>query len=284
MDFGLFFAVLWRSRWLVLGGAVLGLVLAVLSYGQPSFSGGKPTLKPRGTEVWQSESQLLISQAGFPYGQGANPNQTSLSNLAPVYATLANGNAVQAEIHRQVALPGKVKATESLDVAISSALPFVILTATASTREDATKLAVGAASIFQAYVTGRQASGRIPGAQRVQLSVVQSGANTKLVEGHKLSIPILVFVAVLIGAMALVFLKESARQRVAAELGGVPADADRVPVDAGHAPADVSPLQARAGEAASASDHGGEYAGTNNGGDVVIHRDPAVQQAGDRRW
>jgi hypothetical protein len=278
MDIGLFFAVLWRSRWLVLGGAVLGLVLAALSYGQPSFAGGKPSLKPRGAEVWQSESQLLISQAGFPYGQGANPNQTSLSNLAPVYATLANGNAVQAEIHRQVALPGKVKATESLDVAISSALPFVILTATAPTSADATKLAVGAASIFQAYVAGQQASGRIPAAQRVQLSVVQSGANTKLVEGHKLSIPILVFLAVLIGVMALVFLKEGARQRVAAELGHV---SDEDGAGRGVLADDAPPLQARAG-ATSASGRG-EYAGTN-GGDVLVHRDPAAVQAGDRHW
>ncbi|MGO9760379.1 MAG: hypothetical protein ACLP1Q_03840, partial [Solirubrobacteraceae bacterium] len=202
---------------------VLGVVLATLSYGTPSFSGGKPTLQPRGAEVWHSESQLLITQSHFPYGQAptATAPQTTLSNLSPVYATLANGTAIQAEIHQQFGASASVKATESLDPAISSALPFVILTASAPAKSAATQLAQGAAVIVRNYVEHHQVAGKIPGPERIALSIIQSGGNTKLVEGHEKTVPILVFMAILIGVLALVFLKESAHPRVALETGRV---------------------------------------------------------------
>ncbi len=68
MDLSLFFSVLRRYKRVLLGGFVLATVLAILSYGQPTFSHGKPILVPRGPEVWQSQSQLLIAYQNDPYG------------------------------------------------------------------------------------------------------------------------------------------------------------------------------------------------------------------------
>ncbi len=227
MDARLFLAVLSRSKWLVLAGALLGAVLAVLAYGTPSLSGGTPTLKPRGTEVWQSESQLLITQPGFPYGRAGFVNQPTLAALSPVYATLANGSAVQAEIAQRLdigrpGVTGSVQATEALDVGTSSGLPFVNLIATAPTRNGAVHLVDGAALILQAYVARLQTAGGVPAKQRIELAIVKSGTGTTMVRGPKASVAILVFLAVLIATLALVFLKEGARPRVAAELGRVP--------------------------------------------------------------
>jgi capsular polysaccharide biosynthesis protein len=233
VDLSLFLAVLWRSKPLLLAGFVLGLVLAALAYGTPKFSGGLPTLAPRTAEVWQSESQLLITQADYPYGQNESPPQTSLASLSPVYATLANGAVVQSEIHKNAAgTPGKVKAGEAVDVATSSGLPFVNLVATAPTREDAERLATVAGSTFQTYVARQQALARIAPRRRVQLSAVLSAGNTKLIEGHKLSIPILVFVAVLIAIVSLIFLKENLQPRAAAHLHRLgPSVGEAPPVD-----------------------------------------------------
>jgi len=265
MDFALLVAVLWRSKWLLIAGLLLGAVLAALAYGKPSMAGGHPTLTPRKAEVWQSESQLLIAQSGFPYGQGVDGPQAALSGLSPVYATLANGNAVQAEMHQLIPGPGTVKASESVDVATSSSLPFVTLLATAPTAAQAKALAAGAASIFQTYVAHHQVSDKIPPSQRVQLSVVEAGVNTKLSEGHKYTLPILVFLAVLIGVLSIILLRENVGHRVAAELRAVPTA--EAPQELHVTPTPLAP------------EH--EYASTN-GGDALTYRDP-VESAAHRR-
>lgn len=267
MDLSLFFAVLWRSKRLVFGGVLVGVVLAVLAYGQPSLAGGKPTVIPRGAEVWQSESQLLIAQDGFPYGETTTPS-VSLSTLSPVYANVANGNLVQSEIRQQLGTVGSVKAMEVIDTAASSNLPFVTFLASAPTASRATKLAAGAAVIFQAYVARQQASAKIPRGKRVQLSIVESSTKPKLTEGHKLSIPILVFLAVLLSAISLVFLRENVRKsRVAAQLAHVPSGQ----------PANEEPTQ-RAALPSAAEDYTGaahEYASTlgSHDGSLGVLRD-----------
>jgi len=215
MDVALFLSVVWRAKRLVLAGALLAAVLAVLAYGTPSFSGGHLTVVPRSAEVWQSEAQLLIGQSSYPYRNPPEPDG-SLGSLSPIYANLANGSVVQEEIHRQFGTRATVKASEDVDLAASSFLPFVLLVATAPTATEAARLAQGAASIFEAFVTRQQVAQGVPPAHRIQLSVVQSGAKPKLAEGHKLSIPVLVFVAIMMGTVALVLIKDNVRRREAA--------------------------------------------------------------------
>ncbi len=271
MDLGLFLAVLWRSRRLMLAGVLLAVVLAVLSYGTPGFSGGKPALEPRGAEVWQSESQLLIAQAGFPYREPPEATEPArnLGSLSPIYANLANGGLVQSEIRQQLGPLGTVKASEDIDLAASSFLPFVNIVATASTPAKATRLAAGAASIFQAFVARQQALNNIPPSRRIQLSVVDPGDRATLSEGHKLSIPVLVFVAVLIGVMSFVLLRENVRPRVAAATGRLaselPPELPLQPLSEPHAGTEP---RARHGHASSIGAHDGEG---------VVHRDPAVR-------
>jgi ribosomal protein L35AE/L33A len=212
MDISLVLIVLWRAKRLVIAGAVLAAVLAVLSYGTPGFSGGRPTLTPHSAEVWQSEAQLLIGQSAYPYRQAGTEPDGSLGSLSPIYANIANGSVMQAEIRRQLGTRGKVKATEDVDLAASSFLPFVNIIATAPTSAEAARFAQGTASIFEAFVTREQVAQGVPASRRIRLSVVQSGASPKLAEGHKLSIPVLVFVAVMMGAVALVLIKENIRR------------------------------------------------------------------------
>jgi hypothetical protein len=272
MDLSLFLAVLWRSKRLVFGGLFLGVVLAVLAYGQPSFAGGKPKLVPRGAEVWQSESQLLIAQAGFPYGETTTTTPSvSLNTLSPVYANVANGNLIQSEIRQQLGTVGTVKANEVIDAAASTNLPFVTFVASAPTGSLATKLAAGAAVIFQAYVARQQASAKIPRDRRVQLSIVESGTKPKLVEGHKLSIPILVFLAVMLSAISLVLMRENVRKSRAA------AQREHAPFD--DAPYEQTAHEPHVGVSAPASGYTSvphEYATalSSHDGGVGIHRNP----------
>jgi hypothetical protein len=293
MDLSLFFAVVWRSKRLLLAGVALGAVLALLAYGQPTLSGGKPTLKPRGSEVWQSESQLLIAQAGFPYRQAPEATEParSLGGLSPIYANLANGGLVQGEILRKLGPIGSVKATEDVDVAAATFLPFVTFTASAPTAAAATRLARGSAQIFEKFVERQQAANGIPAERRIKLTAVEAGFNTKLVEGHKLSIPLLVFFAVLIATISAIFLKQNLRQREALEAAAVGAGQSPVPsnqqphtvpsnqpqaVPSGlyPEPAPTTPVPAR--EPLTVANGGGANGGSGAGATIHRGRDPVA--------
>ena len=69
--------------------------------------------------------------------------------------------------------------------------------------------------------------------QRVQLAIVQAGVNTKLLEGHKVTLPILVFLAYLLGTLSIVFLRENVGRRVAQlrALSAAEAPALQLPLD-----------------------------------------------------
>ena len=166
MDFKLFLGVVKRYKRMVIAGAVLAVVLSVLSYGTPSLKGGKPTIVPRGAEIWQGEAELLISQAGFPYGRavhaGRHPGRAStpsqpigdynyMASLSSVYAALANGNSVQHQAATEARVPlcplttgpcGSLKAAEVDDISDrGSPLPLLTVTSSAPTAADAAKLA-----------------------------------------------------------------------------------------------------------------------------------------------
>ena len=185
MDIALVLAVLWRAKCPILGGALLGAMLAILVYGSPTLSGGSPSLTPRAAKVWQSESQLQISRAPRHYRLEKSRNKRSRQRsdgacrLSPVYATLANGDAVQNDIHQVAGLGGKVKASEAIDVATSTSLPFVNLTATAPTAAQATRLASVGAVVLREYVAHQQTVSNVPLASQAQLSITQAGTRRR---------------------------------------------------------------------------------------------------------
>jgi len=242
MDLSLFFQILRRRKKLVIGGTVLALVLAIFAYGQPGLVNGKPTIIPRGMETWQAQSELLITQSGDPYGSAvpqytpgsAKSNSppslvgdpTRMSVLAPIYASLANGTAVQEMIEKQVRIVGRVSASASSDPYTGAGLPFLALTARATTGPGAIRLAMASSSILQHYVNQQQAAAGIAPSQRVLLQVVQTGNKASLIQGHKKTTPILVFVAIFCAVVAMAFILENGKRKAAlAASGAVPLDA-----------------------------------------------------------
>ncbi len=126
MDLRLFFGVVARFKWLLITGTVLAIVLAVLAYGTPGLSHGKATLKPRSSEIWESEAELIVTRAGSASGSNRGPaaadgastaesagveEEEYFATLAPIYTAVANGNAVQEPLH-VMRVPGTVKAAE----------------------------------------------------------------------------------------------------------------------------------------------------------------------------
>ncbi len=227
MDLPLFWGVIKRYKRLAIGGTVLAALLAVLTYGTPSVSGGKPTIVPRSIPTYQSQAELLISQYDGVFGRAdaqtlSVGTATFLSSLSPIYAGIANGTVVQAAV-RASKLPGTVIASEGVDPNTGAYTPFVNITASAPTAQGAEKLVKLGIATFQNYIAQMEANTNVPQSARVDLQVVKTGLPAVLVSGHKVTLPLLVFVAVIIALIALLFSLENRDPQTAAALGRVPA-------------------------------------------------------------
>lgn len=225
MDLRLFWGVAKRYKRLSIGGTLLAIVLAVLAYGTPSFSGGMPTVVARASSTYQSAAELLLTPGSGTYGN-AGPKTVAvgapgyMSSLSPVYTGLANGTAVQDAV-RAAKVPGTVKATEGVDPLTGAYTPFVNLIATGPTASDAEILVKRGIAAFQHFVTQTEAASGVPGNARVQLEVVKTGLPATLAAGPKPTIPILVLLAVFAGTVALMFSMENRDPQTAVKLGRV---------------------------------------------------------------
>lgn len=231
MDFRLFWGVVKRYKRLSIGGALLGVTLAVLAYGTPSLSHGFPTVVPRGSVTYESDAQLLITQPTGLYGRLA-PNASGqlqdpayMSTLSPIYAGIATGDAVQSAI-RASKIPGKLAASGGVDPNTGNYLPFVNLVATGPTTRDAVALSKIAIASLQAYAARMEAASSVPTNERIYLEVVKTGRPV-LASGHKVMIPILVLVAVFTGLITVLFSLENHDPQTAAALGRIPSSVAR---------------------------------------------------------
>jgi hypothetical protein len=226
MDLRLFWGVCRRYKRLAIGGSLAAIVLGVLAYGTPGFSGGMPTLVARGQSTYQSAAQLLITRGAGTYSTIDSQTISSgapgyLSSLSPIYAGLANGSAVQDAV-RASHIPGTVTGAEGIDQLTGDYTPFIDMTATAPTRSDAAALIRLGISALQRYVGAQESASGVPQSERVQLEVVKSGLPPVLASRPKPTIPILVFLAVLAATIALMFSLENRDPQTAARLGRVP--------------------------------------------------------------
>lgn len=242
MDFALYLSVVKRYKRVVISGAALAVVLSVLSYGMPGLKGGKPTIIPRGSEVWQGNAEVLISQAGFPYGRAvqqvlpgkgtSTPPETIadlgyMSNLSSIYAALANSDYVQHQVARKTGLRmcassataaaspstassagtcGAVVAAEVEQQGTGAPLPLITLTSSAPTAGEAVKLATTTIMVLRSEIVQEQNAAGTPVDKRIELQTVNSGAPATLTQGHSKSIPILVLFAVMSASIALAFI------------------------------------------------------------------------------
>lgn len=238
MDLRLFWGVVKRYKRTASAGTILAVILAVLVYGTPSFAGGKPTIIPRGSDTYESAAELLITQGAGLYSN-VDPKAVAvgapgyMSSLSPIYAGLANGDAVQAAL-RGAKVPGTVTATEGVDPLTGAYTPFVDLTAQGPTAADAEQLVKRGVASFQNYVSAAETNSGVPANSRVQLEVIKSGLPAVLAAKPKPTIAILVFLAILAATIAMMFSMENRDPQTAAKLGRV-APAEPMAVSAGGA-------------------------------------------------
>lgn len=241
MDLGLYGRVIWRFKWLMALGLIIGVGGAYLLYegGAKSYSSHTQVFITQSGFTWGASGQVRASSGAgtsptpaggtsagasssvlSPYVPGVDPQR--LSSLASLYAQLASGSAVRAMLpaaYRNMLLPPSGEPTASLYASAVSAteystpaiLPLVTFWATAPSPAVAVGLATAATDAFQRLVASQQA-GVAPKSQ-VVAQVVQNATRATPV-GHKSkSLPMLVFLAALIGSFGLALALENTHPR-----------------------------------------------------------------------
>jgi hypothetical protein len=226
MDFPLYLRVLWRFRLIVLAGLCLGFTLAFFSYVRVSFGDRGLTFSYRQSEVWESEARLFVTQRGFPWGRTApeylpsgrddappipESDPSRLASFATLYSEFAKGDFVQSIVGRANARLVVVEPVPAPPLSSPPILPLISVRALGPTPKASAMLAQRTANALLTFVHRQQNDARIPEAARVRVEPLSRPNRQVLVGGRGKTIPVIVFVAVLMAACGLAFILEHLR-------------------------------------------------------------------------
>jgi len=212
VDLVLYARVLWRFRFLVIGGFLLAVILAVLSLAKVSLSHGLTYRKPL---VYQSSANVLLTRRGFPWGSlSGAAGAGSLTGLAAFYAQLVSSDAVTQRLDLPRGETGTVSAKplESVTSAGTDVfVPVVQLEGFATSAAAAVDVTNRAARALIGYVSQQQQAAAIPNGDRVVLQVMDPATGAVVVAKRKKTLPIMIFVLVMTATVGLAFILENVR-------------------------------------------------------------------------
>lgn len=253
--------VLWRWRYLVIGGLALATALAFFSTFKVSFADGY-SLQYRDGKLWQSSETLLLTQQSCALGQitcasqGIPSSPAGASSIAPLYAQIANSGLLRTRVlPGGVATPatGDYRATPVTDGATGGQqlLPFVEFDGLGRTPEQAVRIAERAASVFLAYLEQSTNRSNVPKSNRIAVQVISAASTdgAKVIQGRKLTAPILVFLAVMIVTLGLAYVLENVFPSVGSKPARLIPASSRVDSEAGTPEAAREPGRAAAASA-----------------------------------
>ena len=238
MDLALYGRVIWRFRLLVVIGVLLATLLALLSMVRISFD-GTPTLQYRQSEQWVSRAMLLITEPQFPEGRSVFQQ-----SIPPAERNQDSG--VCADIRRPAAVhqpreplrPACYERSGSADPPrgrptsrrhrVGSGVhrqrlgvaPTSLDRRNCQDTRQARVLAQRAMNGFLRYLEREQARSGIPTRQRVVLQVVKQPNKVLLLRGRPKTLPIVIFLAVLLATFGIAFMLENLRPRLQEVPGG----------------------------------------------------------------
>jgi hypothetical protein len=223
-------AVLWRFRRITAAGLLLGILLAVFA----SYSISPSGLEPRGVSTYTSQSQLLVTQPGFPEGRPVLPTTQSIDPetgqpivdpeqpdfadparflaLADLYTKLIVSDDVLARLPGPVS-PTQVVASPLPAVSGAPILPIIQLDTIGPTPAAAQALNVELADALRQHIEQGQRKNDIPPAKRVVISTLKAPEPGALTSGPSKMASILALLLCIIGTIAVTHLLENLRNR-----------------------------------------------------------------------
>ena len=228
MNLRLYAGVLSRHRTLLLVGFVSAMLLAGLSYYRVTSDGVLPTLTPRKVEIWQSQANVFLTESGFPLGRRTIPLETRIvageavavpryndptryGAVASLYARLAASDQVLQRMAKSGPVPGTFQAAPTIDDS-RDPLPMISLFGKSATASGAVATVTRGLNAFIGFVTAQQAAAKIRPRDRIELRIVNAPQSAVLIQPRKKTLPVVVFLAVLIAAIASAFVIENARR------------------------------------------------------------------------
>jgi hypothetical protein len=219
MDLGLYARVMWRFKVLIAAGLLVAAVLAFFSYVNVSLNG---TMSYRQSQKWVSYARLAVVEPGFPEGALSTANvkagTSRLSSLAVYYSNFADSDPVMKLMRKSGPIHGVLEvAPVTATPGSTDALPLISIAAIADSPGVAEALADRQAFALKQYVIEEQNGNQIPLNNRVVLNVVKSPATAKVFQARSTTLPIVVFITVLMATMGLAFVLENLRPRIREE-------------------------------------------------------------------
>ena len=224
MDLQLYLRVIWRFKLLVATGLLFALALATLSMVRVTGEG----LQYRESELFASSTRLLVTQRGFPWGRAvaeeavveqqaeqlglrfANPDR--FISLAFLYAELATSDPVKRLMRRDGPINGELFAGAVVQQNVT--LPLVDIEAVTTDAKRSIELSQRATMAFEKYLRQQQNANDVPSGDRVVVQVVSRSPGARLFQGRSTTLPIIIFLTVMIATIGLAFILENLRPRV----------------------------------------------------------------------
>lgn len=229
MDLRIFGSVLWRFKYVVAAGVAVALLLSILTVARIDFGRGAPFLASRTAPIYASSSTLLITQYGFPWGsavqQYTSPTNGSpvpagdigrLTSLANLYVQLANSDTIRSIAARRAPYGGGISATQNYSFTptfSSIALPIITLSGTGRSPNTARATAQAGVDALTEYLDRQQQAAGIAIRQRVVVQELQRPRRSARVNPPKKTLPIVVFLTVMLAVIGLVVVLENLRPR-----------------------------------------------------------------------
>jgi capsular polysaccharide biosynthesis protein len=227
MDLVQFGRVVRRQALIVLIGLTVTFALMFLSLVRVSGDG----VVLRRPPIYEARSELLVTQAGFPLGRAAPPDYQQadaarMEYLAGLYAELAKSETVRAVIETdgsKLPLPPESYDVKQLITPLSGrALPIIEVVGMSTSAGGAIANANRVASGLQRYIRVNQNRGGVPRRERVDLRLVTGAQGAEVLQGVKLTTPIMLFVLGLVATLAVAFARDNVKRNRRGPGAGVP--------------------------------------------------------------
>jgi hypothetical protein len=217
MDLFEYGRVIRRQAPIVVLGLTITFALMLLSLVRLSGDG----LALRRPPTYQAQSTLLVTQAGFPLGRAAPPDyqqsaDARMQYLAGLYAELATSETVRTVIEHdgtQLPLPREsYDVVQLTDPVTNQMLPLVEALGTSTSEGGAIAIANRVAAGLKQYILVNQNRASTPPAERVDLRVVSRADHADVLQGVKLTTPIMLFILGLIVTLACAFTRDNVQR------------------------------------------------------------------------
>ncbi|MBB3158949.1 hypothetical protein FHS07_002667 [Microbacterium proteolyticum] len=208
MEIPTYLRVLWRSKWLLVVGAVVAAVAAFFA----GFTITNGQVEPRAEQSYRAGTTLLLNGPDQPLYQAVIPGQelqegqtqpqtVDLTSRAILYAYLISGQDMRATVESQIGTFAEEETLTALRRTTQPAgdesfagryvLPILEVIGTASTPERAEQISRTAAQTFEAQVVSDQTAAEIPEGNRVLITTIDQKPGAAL-EGSNPAIPVVV--------------------------------------------------------------------------------------------